>query len=73
MVTYLIQRWLLLVPTLALASIVIFAIITLAPGDPVRMMIGFEATAQEVTAERSPGECELQGLRSVTWATGAGG
>ena len=27
-------------------------IITLAPGDPVRMKIGFEATAQEVAAER---------------------
>ncbi len=52
MLTYLIQRWLLLVPTLALASILIFAIITLAPGDPVRMKIGFEATAQEVAAEQ---------------------
>jgi peptide/nickel transport system permease protein len=50
--TYLIQRWLLLVPTLLLASVLIFAIITLAPGDPVRMKIGFEATPQEVAAER---------------------
>jgi peptide/nickel transport system permease protein len=50
--SYLIGRWLLLVPTLGLASILIFAIITLAPGDPVRMKIGFEATSQEVAAER---------------------
>jgi peptide/nickel transport system permease protein len=52
MLSYLIGRWLLLVPTLALASILIFGIITLAPGDPVRMKIGFEATPQEVAAER---------------------
>jgi len=49
---YLVGRWLLLVPTLALASVLIFGIITLAPGDPVRMKIGFEATPQEVAAER---------------------
>jgi ABC-type dipeptide/oligopeptide/nickel transport system permease component len=52
MLTYLIRRWLLLVPTLVLASIFIFGIIGLAPGDPVRMKIGFEATPQEVAAER---------------------
>ena len=52
MLRYLIGRWLLLVPTLALASILVFGIITLAPGDPVRMKIGFEATPQEVAAER---------------------
>jgi len=50
--TYLIRRWLLLIPTLILASIMIFGIISLAPGDPVRMKIGFEATPQEVAAER---------------------
>ena len=53
MLSYLIGRWLLLVPTLALASILVFGIITLAPGDPVRMKIGFEATPQEVAAERA--------------------
>lgn len=53
MLSYLIQRWLLLVPTLGLASILIFGIVTLAPGDPVRMKIGLEATPQQVAAERS--------------------
>ena len=53
MLKYLIQRWLLLVPTLALASILIFGIVTLAPGDPVRMKIGLEATPQQVAAERA--------------------
>jgi peptide/nickel transport system permease protein len=49
---YLIGRWLQLVPTLALASILIFGIISLAPGDPVRMKIGLEATPEQVAAER---------------------
>jgi ABC-type dipeptide/oligopeptide/nickel transport system permease component len=51
--TYLVQRWLLLIPTLALASVLIFGIVTLAPGDPVRMKIGLEATPQQVAAERA--------------------
>src|SRR5205085_35428 len=51
--TFLIQRWLLLVPTLALASVFIFAIVTLAPGDPVRAKLGTEATPQQVAAERA--------------------
>jgi peptide/nickel transport system permease protein len=50
--TYLIRRWLLLVPTLFLASVLIFGIISLAPGDPVRMKIGLEATPEQVAAER---------------------
>jgi peptide/nickel transport system permease protein len=50
---FLVRRLLLLVPTLFLASLVIFAIITLAPGDPVRMMLGTQATPAEVAAERA--------------------
>ena len=53
MLNYLLQRWLLLIPTLALASLLIFAIVTLAPGDPVRMKIGLEATPEQVAAERT--------------------
>ncbi|MGH2460835.1 MAG: ABC transporter permease [Chloroflexota bacterium] len=49
---FLAQRLLLLVPTLFLASILIFGIIELAPGDPARMMLGTDATPQEVAAER---------------------
>src|SRR6188508_2312373 len=49
---YLIRRLLLLVPTLILASILIFAIIALAPGDPARMMLGSQATPEEVAVER---------------------
>jgi len=49
---FLARRLLLLVPTLVLASILIFAIIALAPGDPARMMLGPQATPEEVALER---------------------
>ncbi len=49
---FLVQRLLLLAPTLFLASILIFGIIELAPGDPARMMLGTEATPEQVAAER---------------------
>jgi peptide/nickel transport system permease protein len=49
---YLIRRLLLLVPTLFLASLLIFAIIQLAPGDPVKMMLGPEATPEQIADER---------------------
>ncbi|HKX16481.1 MAG TPA: ABC transporter permease [bacterium] len=50
---FLVRRLVLVVPTLFLASLVIFAIITLAPGDPVRMMLGTQATPDEVAQERA--------------------
>jgi ABC-type dipeptide/oligopeptide/nickel transport system permease component len=49
---YLLRRLLLLIPTLFLASLLIFAIITLSPGDPVRMMLGTQATPEEMQVER---------------------
>ncbi len=52
MLTYLIRRGLTLLPTLFLASILIFAIIRLSPGDPIRMRLGTEATPEEVAGER---------------------
>jgi len=50
---FIIQRWLLLVPTAALASLLIFGIVSLAPGDPVRAKLGTEATPQQVAAQRA--------------------
>jgi peptide/nickel transport system permease protein len=52
MQTYLLRRLLQLVPTLLTASILIFFIITLAPGDPAAMRMGPEATAEQVARER---------------------
>jgi len=50
---FLARRWLALLPTLFLASIFVFTIIQLAPGDPVRMKLGPEATPEQVAIERS--------------------
>ncbi|MGE3272438.1 MAG: ABC transporter permease [Chloroflexota bacterium] len=50
---YLIRRLLLLIPTLFLASVLVFAIIALAPGDPARMMLGTQATPEEIEVERT--------------------
>lgn len=49
---YVAGRLLLLIPTVFLASILVFAIIALSPGDPARMMLGTEATEEQVEAER---------------------
>lgn len=49
---FLLQRLALLAPTVLLASVLIFAIIALAPGDPAQMMLGPEATPREVATER---------------------
>jgi ABC-type dipeptide/oligopeptide/nickel transport system permease component len=52
MLRYVIRRLLMLIPTLFLSSILIFAIIQFAPGDPARMMLGTEATEEQVERER---------------------
>ena len=49
---YIIHRLLELLPTLFLASILIFLIIVLAPGDPALMMAGSDSTAQDIEAQR---------------------
>jgi ABC-type dipeptide/oligopeptide/nickel transport system permease component len=53
MASYLVRRWLQLIPTLIIASVLVFTIIALAPGDPVRMKLGTEATPEQVAAERA--------------------
>jgi peptide/nickel transport system permease protein len=52
MQTYIIRRLLQLLPTLFTASILIFLIITLSPGDPAAMRLGPEATPEQVQQER---------------------
>jgi len=53
MQTYVIRRLLELIPALFAASILIFLMITLAPGDPVAMRLGTEATPAQIAAERT--------------------
>lgn len=49
---YIIRRLVELVPTLFLASIVIFLIIVMSPGDPALVTAGTEATLADIAAER---------------------
>ncbi len=53
MYTYIIRRLLELIPAMFAASILIFLMITLAPGDPVAMRLGTEATPAQIVAERT--------------------
>lgn len=50
---FLLKSFLQLIPTLFIASILIFAIIVLSPGDPVTMNLGPEATDEQIAAERT--------------------
>jgi peptide/nickel transport system permease protein len=52
LVGYILRRLLGLIPTLVLASFVVFLIIVLSPGDPAAMMAGPEATAEDVAIQR---------------------
>ena len=53
MVRYVLQRLLLVVPTLLGVSLVVFLMVHLIPGDPVTAIIGEGATEQDIVAMRS--------------------
>jgi len=53
MVRYVLQRLLLVVPTLLGVSLVVFLMVHLIPGDPVTAIIGEGATEQDIAAMRS--------------------
>lgn len=68
MLPYLIRRVAMLVPTLFLASVLIFAIIQFAPGDPALMMLGTEATPEQIEREqRRLGLDKPVPVRYVVW------
>lgn len=50
---FLFRSFLQLIPTLFIASIIIFMIIVLSPGDPVKIILGPEATQSQIVAERA--------------------
>ena len=52
--SYFINRLLSLIPVLFIVSIVIFMIIHLTPGDPAAMLLGEEATEQQIQDLRFP-------------------
>ncbi len=61
-----------LVPTLFVASIVIFLVIAASPGDPARMRLGREATEAQLSRERERlGLDEPLPVRYVVWLTDA--
>src|SRR3954464_5441015 len=49
---YIVTRLLLTIPTLIAMSVFVFLLIHLVPGDPVRTMLGFRATPENVRTVR---------------------
>jgi peptide/nickel transport system permease protein len=50
---YFLRRLIQALPLFVLASLVVFLLIHIAPGDPVRLMLGEQASAEQVAAVRS--------------------
>ena len=48
MVRYVFKRLLLMIPVLLGVSLLIFALQAITPGDPARLMLGDEATEEEI-------------------------
>ncbi|GAB4387985.1 ABC transporter permease [Albidovulum sp.] len=71
MTRYLIGRLLSLAASLALASLVIFAVIEIVPGDPASYMLGLNAGEETVAALRARlGLDQPPPLRYLDWVTG---
>ncbi|NMG38778.1 ABC transporter permease subunit [Chelativorans sp. ZYF759] len=71
MTVFLLKRILIGLVTLALASMVVFAIMELLPGDPARLMLGMNATAESVSALRTQmGLDDPIHLRYLNWVGG---
>ena len=50
---YVIRKLLLLIPTLLAVTVIAFLIVHLIPGDPVQLMVGFEATPADIQRVRA--------------------
>ncbi|MEW6632389.1 MAG: ABC transporter permease, partial [Pseudomonadota bacterium] len=48
MTTYLLKRLIIAALTLVLASMVVFAVMEILPGDPARLMLGLNASADQI-------------------------
>lgn len=65
---FVLRRLLLTIPTLFMTSLVVFLILRLVPGDPVRTMLGFRATDENVAELRHQlGLDESLVLQYVNW------
>jgi peptide/nickel transport system permease protein len=71
MTTYLLQRLAIAVATLILASMVVFAVLEIIPGDPARLMLGMNASADQVEMLRNQMGLNAPILvRYLHWASG---
>ena len=52
MVAYLIRRLVLLLPTMVIPAVIVFILVLLSPGDPASLMLGPDATIEQITALR---------------------
>jgi peptide/nickel transport system permease protein len=69
--TYLLKRLVIAAITLLLASIVVFAVLQVVPGDPARLMLGMNASPEQVELLRSQlGLNDPLMLRYLHWAGG---
>ncbi|RUT97879.1 ABC transporter permease [Mesorhizobium sp. USDA-HM6] len=71
MTGYLLKRLIIAAITLVLASMVVFAVMEILPGDPARLMLGFNASADQVELLRN--QMGLNApivLRYLHWASG---
>ena len=68
MTTYLIKRLLILILTLLLVSLAIFAVMRIIPGDPAQIILGLQATPEAVSALRTQlGLDRPLSFQYVTW------
>lgn len=71
MFRYALKRLLSLLISLAIASLVIFAVIEIAPGDPASFMLGINAQPETLAALRAELGLDVSKVeRYVTWITG---
>ena len=71
MTAYLLKRLLIGIATLLVASMVVFAVLEILPGDPARLMLGMNATEDAVQALREQmGLNQGMLLRYFTWVGG---
>ena len=71
MSVYLAKRLAVAAATLALASVVVFAVLEVVPGDPARLMLGMNASAEQVARLRAQmGLDDPLPLRYLHWAGG---
>ena len=71
MSAYLLKRLIIALATLVLASMVVFAVLEIIPGDPARLMLGLNASADQVELLRNQmGLNAPLALRYLHWAGG---